>query len=124
MEELLMSLYNLIEKKRKEKKKKIIKAAVVSTVVGGGIGALSGILLAPKSGKNTRNDIKEKVNSAKAKTIEQSENLKNNIKEAKSKIKDYLKDRKDKKAITSEEVEKEQDLTEEVSTEETVENNI
>ena len=119
-----MSLYNLIEKKRKEKKKKIIKAAVVSTVVGGGIGALSGILLAPKSGKNTRNDIKEKVNSAKAKTIEQSENLKNNVKEAKSKIKDYLKDRKDKKAITSEEVEKEQDLTEEVSTEETVENNI
>lgn len=119
-----MSLYNLIEKKRKEKRKKIVKAAVLSTVVGGGIGALSGILLAPKSGKNTRNDIKEKVNSAKAKTIEQSENLKNNIKEAKSKIKDYLKDRKDKKAITSEELEKEQDLTEEVSTEETVENNI
>ena len=56
-----MALYNLIEKKRKEKRKKIVKAAVLSTVVGGGIGALSGILLAPKSGKDTRDDIKEKV---------------------------------------------------------------
>ena len=92
--------------------------------VGGGIGALSGILLAPKSGKDTRDDIKEKVNNAKAKTIEQSENLKNNVKEAKSKIKDYLKDRKNKEAVTSEEVENEQALTEEVSTEETVESNI
>ena len=58
-----MALYNLIEKKRKEKRKKIVKAAVLSTVVGGGIGALSGILLAPKSGKDTRDDIKEKVNN-------------------------------------------------------------
>ena len=97
--------------KRKEKRKKIVKASVLSTVVGGGIGALSGILLAPKSGKDTRDDIKEKVNNAKAKTIEQSENLKNNVKEAKSKIKDYLKNRKDKEAVTSEEVENEQDLT-------------
>lgn len=72
---------------------------MLSTVVGGGIGALSGILLAPKSGKDTRDDIKEKVNNAKAKTIEQSENLKNNVKEAKSKIKDYLKDRKIKKLL-------------------------
>ena len=124
MEELLMSLYNLIEKKRKEKRKKIVKAAVVSTVVGGGIGALSGILLAPKSGKDTRADIKEKVNNAKAKTIEESENLKNNVKDAKSKIKDYLKDRKYEEAIISEEVENKQALTEEVSTEETVESNI
>ena len=50
--------------------------------------------------------------------------LKNNVKEAKSKIKDYLKDRKNKEAVTSEEVENEQALTEEVSTEETVESNI
>ena len=42
---------------------------MLSTVVGGGIGALSGILLAPKSGKDTRDDIKEKVNNAKAKTM-------------------------------------------------------
>ena len=42
----------------------------------------------------------------------------------KEKIKDYLKDRKNKEAVTSEEVENEQALTEEVSTEETVESNI
>ena len=29
MEELLMALYNLIEKKRKEKRKKIVKAEVL-----------------------------------------------------------------------------------------------
>ena len=50
--------------------------------------------------------------------------IKNNVKEAKSKIKNYLKDRKDKEDVTSEEVENEQALTEEVSTEETVESNI
>ena len=121
-----MALYNLIEKKRKEKRKKIVKAAVLSTVVGGGIGALSGILLAPKSGKDTRDDIKEKVNNAKAKTIELLYNFTTFYGElqAKSKIKDYLKDRKNKEAVTSEEVENEQALTEEVSTEETVESNI
>lgn len=90
-----MALYNLIEKKRKERKRKIVKAATVSTVVGGTLGVLSGVLLAPKSGKETRNDIKEKVDEVKSKTIEQTKNFKSNVEEAKSKIKDYLKDKKE-----------------------------
>ncbi|MBD7914889.1 YtxH domain-containing protein [Clostridium sp. Sa3CUN1] len=90
-----MALYNLIEKKRREKKRKLVKTATVSTIVGGALGVLSGVLLAPKSGKETRNDIKEKVDEVKSITVEQTKNLKSNVEEAKSKIKDYLKDKKD-----------------------------
>ena len=99
-----MALYNLIEKKRKEKRKRIVKTAAVSTLIGGTIGALSGVLLAPKSGKDTREDIKEKMNDIKIKTIDQSENLKNNVKEAKNKIKDYLKEKKEKENFVTEEI--------------------
>lgn len=99
-----MALYNLIEKKRKEKRKKIVKTAAVSTLVGGTLGVLSGVLLAPKSGKDTREDIKEKMNDIKVKTIDQSENLKNNVKEAKNKINDYLREKKDKENFSTQEV--------------------
>lgn len=99
-----MALYNLIEKKRKEKRKKIVKTAAVSTLVGGTLGVLSGVLLAPKSGKDNREDIKEKMNDIKVKTIDQSENLKNNVKEAKNKIKDYLREKKDKENFSTQEV--------------------
>lgn len=94
-EELLVALYNLIEKKRKEKKRKLVRTATVSTVIGGAVGVLSGVLLAPKSGKETRNDIKEKVDEVKSMTIEKSKNIKSNVEEAKYKIKDYLKEKKD-----------------------------
>ena len=97
-----MALFNLIEKKRKEKRKKIVKAATASTIVGGTLGVLSGILLAPKSGKETRNDIKEKANEIKDNTIEKTRELKANAKEAKTKIKDYLKEKKNKAVIEEE----------------------
>ena len=104
-----MALFNLIEEKRKEKRKKIVKAATASTIVGGTLGVLSGILLAPKSGKETRNDIKEKANEIKDNTIEKTRELKSNAKEAKNKIKDYLQEKKnksvDKEVTAIEEVE-------------------
>ena len=99
-----MALYNLIEKKRKENRKKVVKTAAVSTLVGGTIGVLSGVLLAPKSGKDTREDIKGKINDVKIKTIDQSEALKNNIKEAKNKINDYLREKKNKEDFSTQEV--------------------
>lgn len=100
-----MGLYNLIEKKRKEKRKRIVKTAAVSTLVGGTIGVLSGVLLAPKSGKDTREDIKEKMNDVKIKTMKQSESLKNDVKEAKNKIKDYLKEKNGKENFLVQEIE-------------------
>lgn len=89
-----MALYNLIKKKRKEKRRKLVKTATISTVVAGTIGAVSGLLLAQKSGKETIEDIKEKVDEVKAKSIDQSKKLKSNIEEAGIKIKDYLKEKK------------------------------
>lgn len=50
-----------IEEKRKriekEKKKEVAKNVAVGTAIGTAIGAAAGILLAPKSGKETREDI-------------------------------------------------------------------
>ena len=94
-----MSLLKIIEQKKKEKelaqKKKNAKNLAISAAIGVATGAVSGILLAPKSGKETRDDIKrtsldinhtvkEKVSTAKS-------NLKEKSTEAHSKIKDYLK---------------------------------
>ena len=57
-----MSLLKIIEQKKKEKelaqKKKNAKNLAISAAIGVATGAVSGILLAPKSGKETRDDIK------------------------------------------------------------------
>ncbi|MCR1952210.1 YtxH domain-containing protein [Clostridium sp. DSM 100503] len=88
-----MNLYDLIEKKKRKKRKKVIKATALSTIAGGAVGVLSGLLLAPKSGKETRQDIKEKIDDFKNSTVERKENFKRNISESKNKIKDYLKEK-------------------------------
>lgn len=100
-----MNLYKMIEKKKKERKRKenikIAKVATITTAVG----VVSGILLAPKSGKETRNDIKDKTveftELAKVKANNAREVLngkllksKKNLKEAKNKIENYLENKK------------------------------
>lgn len=97
-----MRLYNLIEKKKRERRKKIIKTAALSAIAGGTIGVLSGILSAPKSGKETREDIKKKFGDFKNETVEKKENLKRNISESKIKIKDYLNEKNKDKNIECE----------------------
>lgn len=111
-----MGLYKLLDNKRKEKKRKqnmkLAKIATVTTAVGLAAGTLSGVLLAPKSGKETRQDIKEKSSEigekVKVKAIDTKEIIKgkvsesrNDLKEAKSKIAQYLANKKN----VSEEVE-------------------
>ena len=58
-----MNLSKKIEDKRKAKQRaekvKKAKIATAGVVLGAVTGAVSGVLLAPKSGKETRNDIKE-----------------------------------------------------------------
>ena len=111
-----MSIYKLIEKKKKEQKRKenLKKAKVAGiTVLGASAGALAGILLAPKSGKETRNDISTKSAEIKDTIITKSSDIKENINErvskrksdineAKEKISNYLS--KKKKAKCQEEV--------------------
>ena len=101
-----MGIYKLIEKKKKEQKRKkameVAKVVTASTVLG----ATAGILLAPKSGKETREDIKIKSGEIAGKVKEKSLDAKERIgtkvetgkadfKEAKSRIKDYLSKKND-----------------------------
>ncbi len=129
-----MGIYSLIEKKKREKKKKenvkLAKIATITAVVGASVGTTAGVLLAPKSGKETRADIVEKSKLAKEEIRTKSKSLKenldskvvkgkNNISEAKSKISQYLASKKNTETETSGEVDS-NIKSEVVDTEETV----
>ena len=95
-----MSLAKLIDEKRKAKaraeRNKKAKVAVTGAAVGTLAGVLGGLLFAPKSGKETRNDIKEGSKKAAQKLNDKSVELKENLNTqvAKSKIKEYLNSKK------------------------------
>ncbi|SCG82811.1 hypothetical protein DW1_1238 [Proteiniborus sp. DW1] len=63
-----MPVRHLFEKSKKEKEKKmrkeIAKKVAVGTAVGTALGAVTGVLFAPKSGKETREDIAKKTKEA------------------------------------------------------------
>ncbi|MCC0686234.1 YtxH domain-containing protein [Clostridioides sp. ZZV14-6345] len=104
-----MSLSKKIEDKRKAKQRaekvKKAKIATAGVVLGAVTGAVSGVLLAPKSGKETREDIKgasqqiaEKINmktvDVKGKVSEKLKDRKGNFIESKKKIKKYIDNKK------------------------------
>ena len=97
-----MSLLQKIEEKRniKIKKDKKKKAAIATAGIATGavVGTVAGVLIAPKSGKETREDIKEKSNNVKIKINENIEDTKGKVKESKAKIKEYLDKRKSEKS--------------------------
>lgn len=105
-----MALKNLISNIQKEKlrkqRQKTIKKVSVAALSGIAAGVASGVLLAPKSGKETRENIvkaaleaneslKNKTNEKKESMVNKGQALKSNATEAKDKIKDYLAKRKD-----------------------------
>lgn len=109
-----MRLSQLLEEKRKAKKRqamaKTAKTVGVTAVVGASIGAIGGILFAPKSGKETREDLKNtaidankklkaKTEEAKIALNEKMQTGKENISEANAKIKNYLKEKKNKELV-------------------------
>ena len=73
-----MAILEVFEKVKKQRKKaeqkKVLKNVAVGAAVGATVGAVAGVLLAPKSGKETREDIanatKESVEKAKMKLEE------------------------------------------------------
>lgn len=104
-----MGIYALIEKKKRDQKRKenikVAKIASLTAVTGAALGSIVSLLFAPKSGKETRSDIVEKTNEAKNKLSEKGNELKenlnckvsegkNDIKNAKAKISDYLASKK------------------------------
>lgn len=109
-----MRLSQLLEEKRKAKKRqamaKTTKTVGVTAIVGASIGAIGGILFAPKSGKETREDLKNtaidankklkaKTEEAKIALNEKMQTGKENISEANAKIKKYLKEKKNKELV-------------------------
>lgn len=93
-----MSLSQLIEEKRNEKRKeqmkkeykKTAKTLAAGVTVGALAGTIGGVLLAPKSGKETINDIKDAAKDVNSKVKSKASTAKNDISEAKAKIKQYL----------------------------------
>lgn len=97
-----MSLVKKIEEKKRAKKiqerNKKVKIATLGVATGAITGILGGVLLAPKSGKETREDIKNtakdistNVNEKAAKT---KVKLTTNVNESKRRIKEYLESKK------------------------------
>ena len=98
-----MSLLQKIEEKRnrqiKKEKNKKVAIATAGVATGAVVGTIAGVLLAPKSGKETIADVKEKSNQVKNKISENIEDTKFKVKESKDKIKEYLAKRKNENDI-------------------------
>ncbi|WP_055667282.1 YtxH domain-containing protein [Desnuesiella massiliensis] len=120
-----MSLKSILEQRRleKERKLKIRTAKKVATGAAAGIlaGIAGGLLFAPKSGKETREDIsnkakevndsiKTKADEAKKALEEKTEEVKTNYQEAKEKIVTYLNEKKGKKCCEGSCEEKEAEI--------------
>ena len=76
------------------------KKTVVSLGIGAALGAGIGVLLAPKSGKETRKDLKNKIEELrnKLKKIDKQD-IKNYVEERINKIEEQLKDLDKEKVI-------------------------
>ena len=87
----------VLYKEGKDKNKKIA-IATAGVATGAVVGKIAGVLIAPKSGKETIEDVKEKSNQVKNKINENIEDTKFKVKESKDKIKEYLAKRKNEKS--------------------------
>ena len=125
-----MKLNELINAKRKEKERqqkiKTVKTAATTAAVGTVLGAIGALLFAPKSGKETRENIAEvskKVNDELKTTVSRTKDVlsektkmgKENVVEAKDKIANYLADKRNKNVVESIDTKKIAEDVEEVS---------
>ena len=100
-----MSIYDLINKKKKKQKAKMVKTAALTAALGVTAGATAGVLFAPKSGKETRENIANKSSETKDKLVEKTKATKaaiskqvsegkKDVSTAKEKISEYLASKK------------------------------
>lgn len=103
-----MSIYDLINKKKKKQKAKMVKTATLTAALGVTAGATAGVLFAPKSGKETRENIANKSSETKDKLVEKTKATKaaiskkvsegkKDVSTAKEKISEYLASKKGQK---------------------------
>ena len=132
-----MSIYDLINKKKKKQKAKMVKTATLTAALGVTAGATAGVLFAPKSGKETRENIANKSSETKDKLVEKTKankaakskkvsEGKKDVSTAKEKISEYLASKKGQKQEACDVVEElaladtevDEEITEEELTEE------
>ena len=86
-----MSIMDLIKKGKEKREKKVrvraIKNAAIGAAIGTTIGAVAGVLLAPKSGKENREDLVKVAKEIPEKAKEIVEKTKEKVEEVKEKIK-------------------------------------
>ena len=87
-----MSIMNLIEKGKKivnkRQEEKALKNKAIGATLGLAVGAVAGVLLSPKSGKETREDIANTAKEVPIKAKEIIEMAKEKVEEAKEKLKE------------------------------------
>lgn len=85
-----MSIKDLIEKGTKARQQKVrkraLKHAAIGAAIGVSVGAAAGVLLAPKSGRETRENIAKAARELPEKAQELAEKAKGKVEEIKEKI--------------------------------------
>ena len=81
-----MSLMDLLPKSNAERKRNAREKTAVAAAIGVGVGAVAGILLAPKAGKETRAELAANFQELPGKVRELSDKTKELAGEAKGKI--------------------------------------
>ena len=87
-----MSIMDLIKKGKKDREKKVrvraLKNAAIGAAIGTTLGAVAGVFLAPKSGKENREDLINAAKEIPEKAKEMAEKAKEKVEEVKEKIKE------------------------------------
>lgn len=85
-----MTIKDLLEKGKKDRQRKArnktLKDTAIGAAIGVSVGAAAGVLLAPKSGKETREDIAKGARELPEKAQELVEKTKVKVAEAKEKV--------------------------------------
>ncbi|MGM9988713.1 MAG: YtxH domain-containing protein [Bacillaceae bacterium] len=93
-----MKLTNYFEQKKKEKlrqeRQRKAKAAAAGVLTGSIVGAVGGLLFAPKSGKETRKDIADYSNNVTTEISDKLSDGKEKLTEATSKLKEFIAEKK------------------------------
>ena len=83
-----MSIFGIIEKTRKTREKKARKNVLAGLALGAVVGAAAGVLLAPKSGKETREALADAAAKLPEKAKEIAEMSKTKLEEVKTKLRE------------------------------------
>jgi len=81
-----MSLIDLLPKSNAERKRNVREKTAVAAAIGVTVGAVAGILLAPKAGRETREELVTNIQELPEKVRELSDKTKELAGEAKNKI--------------------------------------